>query len=247
MEKTASGLSANQIKWIAVAAMAIDHAAWVFVPTYSALGQGMPLFGRITAPVMCFFLSEGYAHTRSKGRYALRLALFALISQAPFVFFETGKFQFFPDSLFAGGDPSESLNVIYTLFLSLLAIWAWDSIRSGTLRALAILALCILAIPGDWTFCDVIFSVLFWIYRGNLRLQMKWFAVSAACVVILFSAESALAGQPFGQLFQAGLFLCIPLLLCYNGKRGGGTGSKWAFYVFYPAHLAAVRGLSFLI
>lgn len=37
---------------------------------------------------------------------------------------------------------------------------------------------------------------------------------------------------------QLGVFLAIPLLCCYNGKRGsGGRAAKWGFYIFYPAHL----------
>ncbi|MBP0980785.1 MAG: hypothetical protein J5968_01150, partial [Oscillospiraceae bacterium] len=36
----------------------------------------------------------------------------------------------------------------------------------------------------------------------------------------------------------------LPLILCYNGKRGGENCPKpirkWGFYIFYPLHLAAL-------
>ncbi len=248
MERRAGGLTGNQIKWIAIFAMLIDHLAWAFVPTYSALGQAMHIVGRITAPTMCFFIAEGYAHTRSVGRYALRLGIFALISQAPFTYFETGKLQLFSDRFLATGDPSEAFSVIYTLFLSLLAVWAWDSIRSALLRFLAVGGLCILALPGDWMFFDVLFSVVFWIYRDDRREQAKQFAVLAALTVATSCALALLAGQPaYTQLFQAGLFLCLPILLQYNGERGGSRNSKWTFYIFYPAHLAVIGWLESLL
>ncbi len=241
------GLTGVQIKRIAMAAMLIDHIAWTFVPFGTAAGQAMHLIGRITAPTLCFFIAEGYAHTRSVRRYALRLGAFAVISQAPFTFFETGKFQFFPDNFLENGIPAGSVNVIYTLFLSLLAVWAWDAIRSRPLRLLAVAGLCILALPGDWMYFDILFSLAFWVYRGNLRLQMKHFAVFAAGTVALMCMAASLSGQPaYSQLFQAGLFLCIPILLHYNGRRGGAKNEKWAFYLFYPAHLAVIGGLAAL-
>ena len=33
---------------------------------------------------MCFFLVEGYRYTHSRKKYALRLLIFALISQVPY-------------------------------------------------------------------------------------------------------------------------------------------------------------------
>lgn len=86
------GLSANTLKYIAIAAMLIDHIAWCFVDTYSVLGQIMHVIGRLTAPIMCYFIAEGYYYTRNVKKYLLRLGLFALISWAPFTFMEFGTF-----------------------------------------------------------------------------------------------------------------------------------------------------------
>lgn len=76
-------LSRDAIKYIAVFAMLLDHIAWTFLPFGTAVSQVFHSFGRITAPVMCFFISEGYVYTKSKKKYMLRLFVFALISQIP--------------------------------------------------------------------------------------------------------------------------------------------------------------------
>lgn len=236
MEQPVRGLTANAIKWIAIAAMLIDHIAWGFVPFNSAAGQIMHVLGRVTAPTMCFFLAEGYAHTRSFSRYALRLGVFALISQIPFTVFETGKFQFI-----RAGYVTEVFSVIYTLFLSLLAIRACDKIENGGLRFLALLILCVLSIPGDWMFFDILFSLAFWRYQGDFRKQRRAFFTLTVMMVFTFMLLSASAGYPaYREIFQAGVLLCIPLLSLYNGQRGGGRASKWTFYIFYPAHLLAL-------
>ena len=95
-------LSGNALKLIAIAAMTVDHLTWVIFPGYQT-NVGILLLhsiGRLTAPIMCFFIAEGYYYTHDRKRYAARLFLFALISHfaynfafgIPFAPFRTGIF-----------------------------------------------------------------------------------------------------------------------------------------------------------
>ena len=81
-------LTAYQLKVIAIVAMTIDHIAWMWVPATSPEGQIMHTIGRITAPIMCYLLSEGYIHTHDVRKYTLRLGITAVISAFAFCFFE---------------------------------------------------------------------------------------------------------------------------------------------------------------
>ncbi len=223
-------LSANSLKIIAIIAMTIDHIAWAFVPFDSFLGQSMHIIGRLTAPIMCYFIAEGYFHTRSVKRYALRLFCFALISHIPFVLFESGKpFSFFP------------MNVIYTLLLGLLALLAYDKIKNEGLKTLAIIACMILSIGADWGIFGVIFILIFGQNHGNFKEQMRKFSMVAISMVLLsvfFSLSNRI--NIFSQLFQLGVLLSIPLLYLYNGEQGKFKGLKWIFYIFYPLHLLII-------
>lgn len=60
------GLSGNALKIIAIIAMTIDHVAWVLFPGYemAPLTIVMHVIGRITAPIMMFFIAEGYVLIR---------------------------------------------------------------------------------------------------------------------------------------------------------------------------------------
>ena len=81
------GLTRAQLKYLAITAMVVDHTAWGFVEFMSPLGQIMHLFGRLTLPIMCFFVAEGYRHTSNLKKYILRMAVFALITIIPFYLF----------------------------------------------------------------------------------------------------------------------------------------------------------------
>ena len=82
------GLSANALKLIAIFAMTLDHIAWLLYPGYSteALPLAIHSFGRLTCPIMCYFIAEGYHYTISFRRYALRLFLLAVVSHFAYIF-----------------------------------------------------------------------------------------------------------------------------------------------------------------
>lgn len=245
-------LTSFQVKGFAILAMLIDHIAWLFVPTLSFHGFAMHLIGRITAPTMSFFLVEGYLHTKKLSRYAMRLAIFAIISYCPYILFSTGAL---PTWETAG-----KWNVLYTLFLSLLALVIWDRVCSIPLRLGLIAGLCVLSIWGDWSYFMILFTLSFYLGHGNFSQQARYFSLSAVIWVaynvsfyflsLTDGTSLSLSGFFCGPGIQLGVFLCLPLLSRYHGKRGGGKRSGWLFYLFYPTHLlilyliwAWVRGL----
>lgn len=79
-------LNAYQLKILAIIAMLIDHIAWAFVPLNTIQGQALHVIGRLTAPIMCYFLAEGFFYTRNLKKYICRMGVFALISAAAFSF-----------------------------------------------------------------------------------------------------------------------------------------------------------------
>ncbi len=233
-----ASLSRNVLKYIAVAAMLIDHVAWAFVPLYSVAGQVMHFIGRFTAPIMCYFVAEGYFHTRNVRKYLLRLGIFALISWFPFAWFELGE------KMFVNANFLFCQSVIFTLFLGLLALHIRNSDISSTKKTIAIAALCVISIIGDWAIFGVMWILFFGVYHGNLKAQLRSYyllAFLSIASIIVNNFNGLISGEiPVYALFwQLGLLAAPMLLLTYNGERGSGKAvHKWFFYIFYPAHLA---------
>lgn len=245
LTKSSGFLNRNQLKYLVIAAMLIDHIAWAFVPTQSVLGQIMHFIGRLTGPTMAYFVAEGYYYTRSVKKYALRLGIFALLSWIPFVYFEYGRLPIYMVSETVGADHQiinswhfiPQFGVLYTLLLGLLAIWLWDKGKcSKPVKVLCIIGLCILSLFGDWIFFDILWCLFFFIYRENVRLKWTaffWVGISYS-IFSLFIFEKA-----WTSLWSVGVFM-VPFIIqfCYNGKSGSKKAfHKWFFYIFYPLHL----------
>ena len=163
----------------------------------------------------------------------MRRGFFAVIAWLPFSYFERGCIH-------------SAFGVIYTLFLSLLAIWLWDKGKCSVLwKQLGTLGLCLLSIFGDWAMFDVLYALTFFRYRDNPK--EKW--ISFSCITAI-CCVSMLGNEPiWSGLFQLGIFLVIPLIqYCYNGKSGSKNPfHKWFFYVFYPLHLLVLGILRWVV
>ena len=102
-------------------------------------------------------MADGYGYTHSKEKYGKRLLLFALISEIPFclAFTEEGTISFV------------SMNMLFTLFLCFLILYAMEKIPSGTRQTLCIWGLVVASAYSDWALLAPIFT--YWFASCGLR------------------------------------------------------------------------------
>ena len=224
------GLTANQIKLIAIFAMTVDHLAWTFFPGYDTrwFVLAMHLFGRVTAPIMWFFIAEGYFHTRNVKKYAARLFLLALISHFAYNFCFGIPMIPLQNSVF------NQTSVAWSLAWGLVLLWVLEQkLLRNWLESILIAFVCLITFPSDWS-CIAAMAIAFMgMHRGNFRQQMVWMIIWSgvyALVYVLFIDVS------YG-IMQLGTCLSIPILKLYNGQRGNCKITGKLFYYYYPVHL----------
>ena len=231
---TKHSLNRTQIKYIAITAMLMDHiAAFLLQPEkYPALTVVyifMRTLGRIAAPVMFYFLAEGYRYTFSKLKYGLRLMSFGILSQIPY-------------SLARYGDISSSdLNVIITLFMSFLMLVVADKVQEKALKVIVVIIFMILTSFSDWGVLGPFMVWLFYIYREDRKKQLISYA--SLCIAQMVAAVFIVSAgniEWYDAVWQIGLLLPGLLIYLYNGEPGAkNIVNKWALYLFYPLHFLA--------
>ncbi|EFV01524.1 hypothetical protein HMP0721_0917 [Pseudoramibacter alactolyticus ATCC 23263] len=231
--KKSVSLNSNQIKFIAIMAMTIDHLTWAFFPGLNTAWYVycLHIIGRLTAPIMWFFIAEGYHYTHNIKKYISRLFVFAVISHfaydfafgIPMIPFSTGVFN--------------QTSVMWSLAWAvvLMVICSNEKINNGV-KWMSIIGICLVSFPSDWSSIAVMASFFIYLHRDNFKKQaldiVIWSAIYAAVYFIFLN-------KPYG-LLQIFTFLSIPILSMYSGQRGNWKGMKWFFYIYYPAHLIII-------
>lgn len=170
--------------------------------------------GRISFPIFCFLIVEGFHHTKSHVNYLIRLIIFALLSEVPF------------DLMISGTVFSlQHQNVFFTLALGLASIFCLEEMNTNRLFSLP---LVLIWATSYFIHCDYGIGGVMLINMFYLTRKMPWVRfVLCAFILYVFFGSSALYGT----------FAMIPITL-YNGKRGPAV--RMVFYWFYPIHLLAL-------
>ena len=103
------------LKLIAMFTMFIDHLGHMNIITDIFLNSLSRTIGRISFPIFAYQIALGYSKTKNLKNYIKRLFLFALISQIPYIIFNS-KFIIYPFHL----------NVIFLFLLGIFSIYFYE-------------------------------------------------------------------------------------------------------------------------
>ena len=210
-------LDGSMIKLLAIVLMLIDHIAHLFGVgrelTLLSLGdwsltlyEALRYLGRVAFPLFAFLLVEGFVHTKNRKRYAMRLFLFALLSEIPFNLFCSGH-------IFYGRQ-----NVFFTLLFGFLALCAMEKYKDarGVLAVVGLFALAYL-FGADYKWTGYLTILLLYALRTVPVLR----ALSVTGVVGLPAGAAALPmalyngrrGFVGGRVLKYGFYAFYPLHL----------------------------------
>ena len=236
MKQTQFDISSAGLHILAMTLMLCDHMWATVIPG----NDWLTCIGRLAFPVFAFMLVEGYFHTRSIKRYALRLLGFAALSEIPFNLM-LGNSVLFPIHQ----------NVLWTLLIGLWMIHLNEKARASGKPVLPPLALMgsvflggLLGIVSfsDYNAAGVWMILVFYFFRGT----SLWHRLGqlAGMYYINFEVLKGLVfpvtlGSVSMEIPQQGLAILalIPIWL-YRGRKG--YSSKWfqqLCYWFYPTHM----------
>lgn len=208
----------NFLKIVSLITMLCDHLAVVLVSAKNdpQLYNILRMIGRISFPVICFMITEGFRYTSNRKKYLQRMFIFAVISEIPFDLVISNSFI-----------DINNQNVIWTLLIGLLVLMGIEK-YSGRINEQMI---CIFAgsavafiMKVDYSFYGILIIAVFYMCREN---HYKMFIIIMILLVLQGRKEA------FG-------ILSIPFIMAYDSDKEEKKLLKYFFYIFYPLHLTVL-------
>ena len=213
----------NFLKITALLTMLIDHIGCVFLMERGdVIYKAFRAVGRISFPIICFMLVEGFIHTHSRKKYMINLLIFSIISEIPY------------DLAFGHKliDVSEQ-NVMWTLLLGVIMMCFIEKFEySFTAKMTAVLIAGFVAVllKTDYSIWGILSIAIFYMQRYDRKN-----ALLLTCFLMFAQGKM----QSFGVL-------AIPFIMAYDGTKNDVKMPKYFFYAFYPVHILALWGISLL-
>lgn len=230
--KEGAHLSSFALRLLALCTMFVDHAGLALFPAVGAFR----CIGRISFPVYCFLLAQGFLHTRDVRAYGRRLLLLAILSEIPFDLL-----------IFGHAACGVEQNVLFSLLLGLAALYAVEALRGKPLHAVLVcLTLCMAAMAARVSYGWLAIPLcLCACYSQTSKTRLMF---SMGSTLLLYTLSLALSGVTASWVLVSFCsLLALPPILLYNGRRGARNPVfTFLFYAAYPLHLLALVAIRFL-
>ncbi len=215
------------LKVLALSTMTIDHIGRFFFPEAS----WMTGIGRLAFPIFAWGIANGYRYTTDKRRYAIRVLIGAMISQIPYslAFTQLGRSPF-------------QLNILFTLLFGLLTIVVYQKVKHPIIRIIFVtgLALCGTISNMSYGWYGVLLPLIFYLTEKKLSKQCALFLITTVGYVFV-NTVSATIHVGTGEIIYSNsqqIFSIFGLLFIWLYNNRPGLKLRYAFYVYYPVHLA---------
>lgn len=272
---TTTGLSGFGLKYLAAALMLLDHIQYFFSFT-GKIPLIFSWLGRLAAPLFLFCLIEGFVHTHNRKKYFLRIYLISIaMGLIQFSFYNIGSGLVRADGFFPQNQMLASFSILLVvlqgiewcqkrqwgrglaaILIPVLLPYTFLLLLSNCRSALAgfilnLLSFTVLPMHAciiDGGTATLLAGVVLYVFRKNRWIQAGAFAAFCLlydvvriliCMPQISPADFLTVGYEWMEVFAV-----IPML-CYNKKRG--TGSKYFFYWFYPAHIYVLYTISCIL
>lgn len=247
-------MTTTAIKLTALVLMLLDHIYEFFA--------GAPIWltwlGRVSAPLFLFTMVWGLFYTSDRRKYLVNMYLWGVFMAAGDVAItlivpnaHTAPTNNIFVSLLLVGLVVTAAELIIKhrtkegllLLAAILAVQLAGSLALGLLDRAgidsSIRLIAIAALPNimlcEGSIYYVLGGVLLYFAKDTRPKLTVAYLIFTAVFTGYFGLGTLTAGWLLYGNYQWMMIAALPIMLCYNGRRGANL--KWLFYVFYPAHI----------
>lgn len=237
------------LKLIAAITMFIDHTGVVLFPQ----NELFRIIGRLAFPIYSYCIAEGFRFTRNRLKYFLRIFILGVVCQVVYTITERQIY----------------LGILITFSISIVIMYLAECVKTAFANKKSHIcgiaekimgtelknssdrvlssAIFLISVSGAFLLCMYVdvdygfFGIMLPVFTNMFsdrkrRLFMFSASLIALCIDVVYG----------GFTVQFWSLAAVPIIAAYNGKLGKYK-MKYFFYIFYPAHLVILYGISMII
>ncbi len=240
------------LKIIAIVTMLIDHVGVLLLPELDILRT----IGRISFPIFCFFIANGFRYTSDRKKYFTRILIFAFISQIPYMFLNyDAKFE------------PLHFNVLFLFAYSIIVLHFIDKFRDKKVLA-TLITIVLIAIPVilkfniagfmfSYNYYGILLVIIFYVFHNDNRKILISFLIlsigdSYLSALMYRAKELGFVNALVDFKGTYDFFIKYSNILLYQARSIMGVliifglskvnfsfrMNKYFFYAFYPVHIS---------
>lgn len=232
-------MNRNNLKFIACVSMLVDHIGYFLFPEIQVLRW----IGRLAFPLFAFFIGEGSRYTHNRKKYFLQVLALGIGCQAVY----------FIEEIIEGNGIGLSsgcwyLNILLTFAVAIVGCYCLldyknekSTATKAKLAAFTVIAVTVLAgsevlhnltsseFQFDYGISGILIPIAVCLFDDKKK-KLTAYTIAVIIYCILFIPK-----MPYAWFS----LLTVPMLIAYNSKAGSKK-FKYAFYIFYPVHIALI-------
>ena len=219
-------LNTNTLKIIGIISMLVAHITYLYINENTMLFYILTFISRYTVVIFSYLLIVGFIKTKNIKKYIIRLLIFGVLSQPFFNYFLNNSFLVF-----------KSLNIMFTMLLTLIALWIQKNEKDKLLSFSYILCLYIISLLCDWGLIFLPMTFIFYINKDNKIKKNIYLSILLSLYALIQDKIGVYLGF-FIQLFFINLV---------DLNKKNKLNLKYFFYMFYPLHFLILRLIYILV
>ena len=221
--------SRDLLKLVAIIAMTADHVSTYLMEHGTIAYEICQFFGNFTIVIMSYFIVQGLKYTHSERRYAIRMFVWAVISQLPYHLLRHEC----------------ELNVLVTLLGSLIAVHILEK-KGWGYYLLAFTLFLPISLFSDWAFLPLIFTMIF--YEAD-KHDKKWLSL-ILLPFVMFVTRLLISSDSIARYISEAVAFAIITTIIYllrdrTERKAKGMIPGFVFYAYYSLHLITITVIRF--
>lgn len=214
-----------------------------------------PLVGRLAMPIFAYLIAKGMQRTSNKSKYILRLFVFALVSQIPFILMIYGMPKInlnINNTLQIINHFTQSFNIGFTFLIAAISIYYMDKNKKNFLNIFIILVISTFIaneLKTDYSIYGIGTIYIFYYFENKVLISGMYLLLTTIHIMLKNPSLDFMQNVYFKESLKAyfSIFALPIIFWMKENKQKDNKLIRLIKYGTYPVHMLIIYIVSIML